>query len=71
MPSQIGSFHRINRQHSSAYVIHECFTLAQPEEALGVTRREHGLLLSVHLVIHTVNRDDPVTDGFGRQTLDR
>src|SRR5215468_3980671 len=66
-----GGPHRVNRQYSAAYAIHECFTLAQPGEALGVTRHEHGLLLSVHLAAHLVRRDYPAASGFGRQTLDR
>jgi hypothetical protein len=31
----MGPFHRINCQHSPAYIIHECFTIAQPGEAFG------------------------------------
>src|SRR5262249_2343950 len=69
MTSQVGSFHIVNRQHSAAYVIHECFTLAQPGEALGVTRRRHGILLGAHLATHLVRRDYPAAAGFGRQAF--
>ena len=67
----MGPFHIVNRQHSPAYVIHECFTLAQPGEAFSVTRREHGLLLSVHLTANMGCRNYPVAAGFGRQALNR
>jgi hypothetical protein len=40
-------------------------------EALGVARREHGLLLKVYLAAHMVCRDYPAATGFGRQALDR
>ena len=39
MASQMISLPFINRQHSPAYVIYECFTHAQLGEALGGTRR--------------------------------
>ncbi len=68
MTSQMRSLHFVNRQYSAAYVIHEFFTLAQPGEASGVTRREHGLLLSVHLTATIGGRDYPTAAGFGSVT---
>src|SRR5262245_40518808 len=60
-----------NCHHYPAKVLRQCFTFAQFGEALGVARREHGLLLKVYLAAHMVSRDYPAGAGFGRQALDR
>src|SRR5262245_28630087 len=69
MTSQMCPFPFINRQHSPAYVNHECFALAQPGETFGVSWRERGILLSVHLTAHMVRGDYPAAADFGRQTF--
>jgi hypothetical protein len=69
MTSQMGSFYLVSRQHFPAYVIHECFPVAQPGEAFGVARCEHGLLLGIHLAAHMIRRDYPAAAGFGNQAF--